>query len=73
MNRHWLTSYGERITAEINPDAYGSVLEMLESAMTRYAGRRTIDGLVLAYWSGASIRPDFSRVVIAIIVRLRGR
>jgi long-chain acyl-CoA synthetase len=37
MNRHWLTSYGERITAEINPDAYGSVLEMLESAMTRYA------------------------------------
>ena len=43
------------------------------SAMTRYAGRRTIDGLVLAYWSGASIRPDFSRVVIAIIVRLRGR
>ena len=37
MNRHWLTSYGKRIPAEINPDTYGSVLEMLESAMTRYA------------------------------------
>ena len=37
MDRHWLTSYGKRIPTEINPDAYGSVLEMLESAMTRYA------------------------------------
>ncbi len=35
--RHWLAAYGRRILAEINPDAYGSVLEMLETAMQRYA------------------------------------
>jgi long-chain acyl-CoA synthetase len=35
--RHWLAAYGRRIPAEINPDAYGSVLDMLEAAMQRYA------------------------------------
>jgi long-chain acyl-CoA synthetase len=35
--KHWLAAYGERIPAEINPDAHGSVLEMLEAAMKRYA------------------------------------
>ncbi|HXX04385.1 MAG TPA: AMP-binding protein, partial [Xanthobacteraceae bacterium] len=35
--RHWLAAYGERIPAEINPDVYGSTLEMLEAAMRRYA------------------------------------
>ena len=35
--RHWLAAYGRRIPAEINPDAYGSVLDMLEAAMRRYA------------------------------------
>src|SRR5215469_7853465 len=39
MDRHWLTNYGTRIPADINPDAYGSVLEMLEEAMTRYADK----------------------------------
>src|SRR6201981_1384853 len=39
MTRHWTTSYGERIPAEIDPAAYGSVLEMLEAAMTRYADK----------------------------------
>jgi long-chain acyl-CoA synthetase len=39
MQRHWLASYGTRIPAEINPNAYGSVLEMLEGAMARYADR----------------------------------
>jgi long-chain acyl-CoA synthetase len=38
-NRHWLAAYGERIPAEINPDAHGSVLEMLEAAMKRFADR----------------------------------
>jgi len=37
MDRHWLTSYGTHIPTEIDPDAYGSVLEMLEGAMVRYA------------------------------------
>ena len=37
--KHWLAAYGERIPAEINPDAHGSVLEMLEAAMQRYADK----------------------------------
>ena len=39
MDRHWLTSYGTHIPTEIDPDAYGSVLEMLEGAMVRYADK----------------------------------
>jgi long-chain acyl-CoA synthetase len=39
MERHWLASYGTRIPAEINPDGYGSILEMLEGAMARYADK----------------------------------
>jgi long-chain acyl-CoA synthetase len=39
MTRHWITSYGARIPAEIGPAAYASVLEMLEAAMKRYADK----------------------------------
>ena len=35
--KHWLAAYGEKIPCEINPDAHGSVLEMLEAAMQRFA------------------------------------
>src|SRR5262245_36092695 len=38
-NKHWLAAYGERIPAEIDPDAHGSVLALLESAMQRFAER----------------------------------
>src|SRR5215813_10063305 len=41
-NKHWLASYGERIPAEINADAYGSVLEMFEQAMQRFADKPAI-------------------------------
>ncbi|MBV8775721.1 MAG: AMP-binding protein, partial [Alphaproteobacteria bacterium] len=37
--RHWLASYGARIPAEIDPDAHASVLDMLESAMVRFADK----------------------------------
>ena len=37
--KHWLATYGEKIPCEINPDAHGSVLEMLEEAMQRFAER----------------------------------
>src|SRR5262249_53095791 len=37
--KHWLASYGERIPADIDPSAHGSVLEMLEGAMARYAAK----------------------------------
>ena len=35
-NRHWHSSYGN-IPAEINPDAYPSVVAMLEAAMVTFA------------------------------------
>jgi long-chain acyl-CoA synthetase len=37
--RHWLATYGGKIPCEIDPDAHGSVLEMLEHAMQRFAER----------------------------------
>jgi long-chain acyl-CoA synthetase len=36
--RHWTKSYGD-IPLEINPDRFGSVVELLEGAMQRYAGK----------------------------------
>src|SRR6478736_1566353 len=41
-NKHWLASYGERIPAEINADAYRSVLELFEQAMQRFADKPAI-------------------------------
>ena len=38
-SKHWLAAYGGRIPAEINPDAYSSVMEMLEAAMKSYADK----------------------------------
>ena len=35
--KHWLAAYGAKIPCEINPDARGSVLEMLEAAMACFA------------------------------------
>jgi long-chain acyl-CoA synthetase len=35
--KHWLAAYCGRIPTEINADAHGSVLEMLEGAMARFA------------------------------------
>jgi long-chain acyl-CoA synthetase len=35
--KHWLAAYGDKIPCEINPDAHGSVLAMLEAAMQRFA------------------------------------
>jgi long-chain acyl-CoA synthetase len=37
--RHWLATYGERIPAEIDPDAHASVVAMFEDAMRRFADR----------------------------------
>ena len=38
-DKPWLATYGARIPAEINAEAYGSVLEMLEQAMRRFADK----------------------------------
>lgn len=37
--RPWLAIYGGSISDEINPDAYDSVVQMLEEAMHRFADR----------------------------------
>src|SRR5262245_15882886 len=37
--RHWQAAYGTRIPPEIDPDAHASVVEMLESAMQRFADK----------------------------------
>src|SRR5215831_17988208 len=37
--KHWLAAYGKKIPCEIDPDAHGSVLAMLEAAMQRFAQR----------------------------------
>src|SRR5215471_1328140 len=37
--KSWHAAYGARIPAEIDADAYGSVLELLEQAMKRFADR----------------------------------
>ncbi len=37
--RYWAKTYGDRIPAEINPDAYRSVVELLEGAMAKYAAK----------------------------------
>jgi long-chain acyl-CoA synthetase len=38
-NRPWLASYGARIPAEINVNAHRSLLDMLETAMERFADK----------------------------------
>jgi len=62
MNRHWLTSYGERIPAEINPETYGSVLEILEHAMKRYAEKPAFRcfGQTLTYADTDRLSRDFA-------------
>jgi len=40
--KYWLAAYGGRIPAEIDPDAYSSVLAMFEDAMQRYADKPAI-------------------------------
>ena len=38
-SKRWLAAYGEQIPSKINPEAYGSVLEMLEGAMRHFADK----------------------------------
>ncbi|MEL6959155.1 MAG: AMP-binding protein [Pseudomonadota bacterium] len=37
MTRHWTTSYDAGVPAEINPDAYASVVDLLDHATSKYA------------------------------------
>jgi long-chain acyl-CoA synthetase len=60
--KHWLASYGGNIPAEIDADAHGSVLEMLEGAMQRYAATPAFHcfGQTLTYADIDRLSRDFA-------------
>src|SRR5262249_5062281 len=60
--KHWLAAYGKKIPCEINPDVHGSVLELLEAAMRRYAGRPAFRcfGETLTYADTDRLSRDFA-------------
>jgi long-chain acyl-CoA synthetase len=60
--RPWLAGYGTRIPAEIDPDAYDSVLHMLEDAMQRFAARPAFHcfGETLTYADVDRLSRDFA-------------
>src|SRR5262249_13196 len=39
MSKHWLAAYSDQIPTEIDPNAHGSVLAMLEDPIQRFPGR----------------------------------
>ena len=61
-NRHWLASYDQRTPAEIDPDAHGSVVEMLEQAMQRYRDKPAFRcfGQTLTYADTDRLSHDFA-------------
>jgi len=60
--RPWLTTYGERIPSEINPDAYNSVVDMLEDAMQRFSTKPAFRcfGQTLTYADTDRLSRDFA-------------
>src|SRR5262245_57869822 len=58
----WLAAYGEQIPPGINPDAHGSVLEMLEGAMQRFADKPAFHcfGHTLSYADTDRLSRDFA-------------
>jgi long-chain acyl-CoA synthetase len=60
--RPWLATYGERIPDEIDPDAYDSVVTMLEAAMRQYADRPAFRcfGQTLSYADTDRLSRDFA-------------
>jgi long-chain acyl-CoA synthetase len=60
--RPWLATYGERVPDAINPDAYDSVVEMLEEAMQRFAGKPAFRcfGQTLTYADTDRLSRDFA-------------
>src|SRR4029453_18442618 len=60
--RPWLPTYGECTPHEIDPDAYDSVVEMLEEAMRRFAGKPAFRcfGQTLTYADTDRLSRDFA-------------
>jgi long-chain acyl-CoA synthetase len=62
VTKHWLASYGGNIPAEIDADACGSVLELLEGAMKRYSAKPAFRcfGQTLTYADIDRLSRDFA-------------
>src|SRR5215510_13475451 len=60
--KHWLAAYGDRIPAEINADSHGSVLQIFEQAMRRFAERPAFRsfGQTLTYADADRLSRDFA-------------
>jgi long-chain acyl-CoA synthetase len=60
--RPWLTTYGKSIPEEIDADAYGSVVEMLEAAMRRFSTKPAFRcfGQTLTYADTDRLSRDFA-------------
>jgi len=60
--RPWLATYGERFPAEIDADAYGSVVEMLDEAMRKFADKPAFRcfGQTLTYADVDRLSRDFA-------------
>jgi len=60
--RPWLATYGQRIPAEINANAYSSVVDMLEQAMKRFADKPAFRcfGQTLTYADTDRLSRDFA-------------
>src|SRR5262245_56651119 len=58
----WLAAYGKQIPPGINPDDHGSVLEMLEGAMRRFADKPAFHcfGHTLSYADTDRLSRDFA-------------
>jgi long-chain acyl-CoA synthetase len=58
----WLAAYGKQIPPGINPDAHGSVLEMLEGAMRHFADKPAFHcfGKTLTYADTDRLSRDFA-------------
>src|SRR5262245_64237682 len=61
-NKRWFAAYGEKIPRKINPDAYSSVLAMLEGAMRHFADRAAFRcfGQTLTYADTDRLSRDFA-------------
>ena len=62
MEKIWLDSYSPGVPAEINPDAYQSITELIDQSVQRYATRPAFYnlGVSLTYTEMDNLSRDFA-------------
>ena len=62
MNKSWLKNYPPGVPAQINPDEYGSLLELIDASCTRFADHDayTSMGRTITYAEYRSLARDFA-------------